>query len=115
MKVIRDDLTWLSSRIAYRNPATMRRDIPHTMPQRMVRAHRWLHYRCEPIPKAAGEEPEDLQPSLGYWDGVEWQEVSLPYKPNEWLWHDMSGDARLWEGAVYRLRDITYAIEDQNA
>lgn len=106
MKVIRDDLTWLSSRLVYRNPATMQHRLDYTMPQRSVRRRRWLHYRCD-LP--------DYQPSLGWWDGTAWQETSLSYEPAVWQKFDMAGAKRLWEGGVYRVRDVSYMLEDDDA
>jgi len=114
VKALRNNLEDLSdtTRIVYRNRPTPRRAIPHMAPQWAARYHRYLHYRCEPLSDSA--EAEAPSPSLGYWAGDKWEEVSLPYEPNKWLAYDLDGARRLFEGTHYRLLDVTAALEDSS-
>lgn len=113
VKALRNDLEDLSdtTRIVYRNRPTPRCDILHTPPLWLPRYHRWLHYRCEPVSDASTDDPPS--PTLGYWAGDKWEETALPYEPNKWLAYDLDGARRLFEGTAYRLKDVSFALEDQ--
>ncbi len=110
-RTIRDNLVWLSSRIVYGNQATPARrwDQPDAW---LIREYDWLHYYCAYT--EGGEQPEP-QPSIGFMYGNEWQESSLPFEPNKWMAYDLRGMAHLWPGTKYRVRDITYALEDNDS
>ena len=108
VKAIRDNLAWLSSRIVYSNPATPWRNVLHP-PLWFIQEYDWLHYYCEYKEDSDDDEPK---PSIGFLYGNEWQEVSVPFEANKWLAYDLRGVAHLWPGTKYRLRDVTYAMED---
>lgn len=105
VKTIRDNLEQLSQRVVYRNlPAVYRhRSQPglwHT------RTYKYLHYYIEP----ETENPEEVK--LGYWSGARWEEISLPSDAGQWHVYDLDSARRLWEGGIYRLSNVSYALED---
>lgn len=112
VKALRNDLEDLSdtTRIVYRNRPTPLCDYLNQPPLWAWRWGRWLHYFVRP--KSDAETEEQPSPSLGYWAGDKWEEVSLPYEPNKWLEYDLDGARRLFEGAHYRLKDVSFALED---
>lgn len=111
VKAIRDNLAWLSSRISYANYATPQRR-SFQPPVWFIREYDWLHYYCEFDENSEENEP---QPSLGWLYGNKWEEASLPYEPNKWLSYDLRGVSHLWPGQKYRVRDVTYALEDSDS
>ena len=107
-KTIRDNLTWLSSRVVYANPSTMRR---YWQDQGAWFIHRlrWLHYYIIYDELSDTEEPSA---EIGWMVGGEWKTDSLPYEPNTWLVHDLWGVAGLLDGYAYRVRLPGYCMED---
>jgi len=112
VKALRNDLEDLSdtTRIVYRNRPTPECTPLYHPGLWAARYHRWLHYYCKPKSDAETDDPPS--PSLGYWAGDKWEEISLPYEANKWLAYDLDGARRLFEGTHYRLRDVSFALED---
>lgn len=106
VKTIRDNLTWLSSRITYANPAVLRCQAWY-QPMVFVNTRRWLHYFC--VFQDGGEEPK---PEIGWMVGREWKTDTLPYKPNEWLRYDLWNVPGLLPGYTYRVKLPGWALED---
>lgn len=108
VKTIRDDLTWLSSRIVYRNPAAARQ-WAWSEPAWFIQMRRWLHYFCLFGENSTEEEPK---PEVGWMVGREWKTQALPYEPNKWLKFDLWGLPNLLPGYPYRVKLPGWAMED---
>lgn len=113
MQTLRDNIVWLTDRVAYRNWAVHRRFDRHPVampPVWMVRYHRWLHYRWEP-----SDPDSDPAPEIGYLHQAKWQTVSLPAEANKWLAVDLSTFVGLFVGTRYRVAHVAYALEAADA
>lgn len=108
VKTIRDNLTWLSSRIVYRNPATARQ-WAWSEPAWFIQTRRWLHYFCLYNEGLTEEEPT---PEIGWMVGREWKTQTLPYEPNRWLKYDLWNLPNLLPGYPYRVTLPGWALED---
>lgn len=108
VKTIRDNLTWLSSRVVYANPATMRR---YWQDQAAWFIHRlrWLHYYVIYDEASDTEEPT---PEIGWMVGAEWKTDTLPYEPNKWLVADTWAMPGLLDGYAYRVKLPGFCMED---
>lgn len=106
MQPIRDNLDALAGLVSYYNyPAQIE---PHHL-RWSVRRRRWLHYYCQP---KSDRDEDKLEPTLFYHSNGSVQQVKLNYKPNEWQKHDLEGVKGLFLGDRYEIKDVSFAIED---
>lgn len=108
VKTIRDNLAWLSSRIAYRNPAVLQRRWWY-QPFWFINTKRWLHYFCIYEDGPLNDEP---RLEIGWFVGAEWKTDTLPFEANRWLVFDLWGVVGLLPGYAYRVVVPGYAMED---
>lgn len=109
VKTVRDNITWLSSRMVLFNDAAPRR-YWWQGPVTMVREKRWLHYFCSYDEAADGDPPS---PEIQWAIGKEWRSARLPYEPNKWLKYDLDRAERLYHGTAYRVLLPGWCLEDE--